>query len=103
MAFVIVRTMFFTKTGLTDAWKNCYTHSNVQRKGAASHDVRSMEQNERHDDVRGYVHVHVLCFVMRSPPCIVFGKWCKEGVRIGTPSFFFFLWNGRQRKDETLP
>ena len=80
MAFVIVRRMFFYKNR-----------------------VDSMEQNERHDDVRGYVHVHVLCFVMRSPPCIVFGKWCKEGVRIGTPSFFFFLWNGRQRKDETLP
>ena len=81
MSFVIVRTMFFYKNRVDRRLEIgvCYTHSNVQRKAAASHDVRSMEQNERHDDVRGYVHVHVLCFVMRSPPCIVFGKMAQGG------------------------
>ena len=90
---------FFAKTGLTDAAEYWYTLSNAKRKGAASHDVRSMEHDERHDDVRGYVHVHVLRFAMRSPPCINSAQKMQGGRPHRDVLPFLFLRNGTYRKE----
>lgn len=55
--------------------KRMYNADNsFKRERSASHDCCIPQEPEQHDDVRGYVHVHVLRFVVRSPHRKLIGK-----------------------------